>query len=85
MKIQNSPQLPTLVQESRAKAKQAESAPKGAESFVTDLNLSAHSDANDINLAKVNEIRLALSEGRLNIDPNRIARELLDSVREMVE
>ncbi|NYT65060.1 flagellar biosynthesis anti-sigma factor FlgM [Alcaligenaceae bacterium] len=40
---------------------------------------------NDVNIAKVNEIRNALASGELVIDPNRIADGLLASVRDLLK
>lgn len=40
---------------------------------------------NDINVAKVAEIREALASGQLKIDPSRIADGLLASVRDLLK
>lgn len=37
-----------------------------------------------VDQARVNEIRLAISEGRFQVDANRIADGLIDSVRDML-
>jgi negative regulator of flagellin synthesis FlgM len=40
---------------------------------------------NDINVARVQEIRDALASGQLKIDPSRIADGLLASVRDLLK
>ena len=40
---------------------------------------------NDVNLARVQEIRDALASGQLKIDPSRIADGLLASVRDLLK
>lgn len=39
----------------------------------------------DVDLAKVAEIKAAIKEGRLEIDSSKIAEKLLDSVRDMLK
>jgi negative regulator of flagellin synthesis FlgM len=49
-------------------------------------NLSSlENSQNDINLARVQEIRDALASGQLKIDPSRIADGLLASVRDLLK
>ncbi|MBB5213401.1 flagellar biosynthesis anti-sigma factor FlgM [Parapusillimonas granuli] len=49
-------------------------------------NLSSlENSQNDVNVAKVQEIRDALASGRLVIDPSRIADGLLASVRDLLK
>jgi negative regulator of flagellin synthesis FlgM len=43
------------------------------------------SSDNDINVARVQEIRDALASGQLKIDPSRIADGLLASVRDLLK
>lgn len=40
---------------------------------------------NDVNVARVNEIRDALASGQLKIDPSRIADGLIASVRDLLK
>lgn len=40
---------------------------------------------NDINVARVNQIRDALASGQLKIDPSRIADGLIASVRDLLK
>jgi len=40
---------------------------------------------NDINVARVSEIRAALASGQLKIDPGRVADELIASVRDLLK
>jgi len=40
---------------------------------------------NDINVARVSEIRTALASGQLKIDPGRVADELIASVRDLLK
>ncbi|NGM87556.1 flagellar biosynthesis anti-sigma factor FlgM [Parapusillimonas sp. SGNA-6] len=46
---------------------------------------SLQSSDNDINVARVQEIRDALASGQLKIDPSRIADGLLASVRDLLK
>lgn len=39
----------------------------------------------DVDVAKVAEIKAAIKEGRLEIDSSKIAEKLLDSVRDMLK
>lgn len=49
-------------------------------------NLSSlESSQNDVNVARVQEIRDALASGQLKIDPSRIADGLLASVRDLLK
>ncbi|WP_237183402.1 flagellar biosynthesis anti-sigma factor FlgM [Pollutimonas thiosulfatoxidans] len=46
---------------------------------------SLESTDNDVNVARVQEIRDALASGQLKIDPSRIADGLLASVRDLLK
>ncbi|MBF6617808.1 MAG: flagellar biosynthesis anti-sigma factor FlgM [Candidimonas sp.] len=46
---------------------------------------SLESTENDVNVARVQEIRDALASGQLKIDPSRIADGLLASVRDLLK
>ncbi|MFC0709043.1 flagellar biosynthesis anti-sigma factor FlgM [Azorhizophilus paspali] len=52
---------------------------------VANIGQSAETDATrDIDMARVVEIRQAIGEGRLQIRAERIAKGLIDSVRELL-
>lgn len=51
---------------------------------VTHLSQSASNGSQDIDQARVDEIRQAISEGRLEIHAERIADGLVDSVRDLL-
>ncbi|SDK91335.1 anti-sigma-28 factor, FlgM family [Modicisalibacter muralis] len=51
---------------------------------ITHLSDSARDDSQDIDAARVAEIRQAISEGRLDIRAERIADGLIDSVRDLL-
>lgn len=51
---------------------------------IAHLSDAAQDASQDIDTARVAEIRQAISEGRLDIRPERIADGLLDSVRDLL-
>nr|WP_283101666.1 flagellar biosynthesis anti-sigma factor FlgM [Halomonas populi] len=51
---------------------------------VTHLSQSGANSSQDIDSARVEEIRQAISEGRLEIHAERIADGLLNSIRDML-
>lgn len=56
-----------------------------ASAAVTHLNQSSEASATpDIDMARVAEIRQAISEGRLQLRPERIADGLIKSVRDLL-
>lgn len=63
----------------------------GAGKSAVDLSPAARNLANlqnsdnDVNVARVQEIRDALASGQLKIDPSRIADGLLASVRDLLK
>lgn len=58
---------------------------KGGPAVVTHLSQTAEYAGQDINTARVNEIRQAISEGRLEIRADKIADGLLNSVRDLLD
>lgn len=56
----------------------------GSPAAVTHLSDTAANSSQDIDLARVEEIRQAISEGKLDIRAERIADGLIDSVRDML-
>ncbi|WP_043526270.1 flagellar biosynthesis anti-sigma factor FlgM [Litchfieldella xinjiangensis] len=89
MKIDSSHTLARPNQsESSDKAGKANSAAPAAKgnspAVVTHLNQSAKNAGQDIDQARVEEIRQAISEGRLEISAERIADGLIDSVRDLL-
>lgn len=86
MKIDNShpPQRPTQLESQR----QEKAAPKSASgqptpAAVAHLNQQAQDSRQDIDSVRVNEIRQAISEGRLEIRAERIADGLIESLKEL--
>ncbi|WP_110656010.1 flagellar biosynthesis anti-sigma factor FlgM [Salinicola halimionae] len=53
-------------------------------SKTTLSQISTGDDSSDIDTARVNEIRQAISEGRLELDTGKIADGLVQSVRDML-
>lgn len=51
---------------------------------ITHLSDGARDASQDVDATRVAEIRQAISEGRLDIRPERIADGLLDSVRDLL-
>lgn len=94
MKIDSSPLLsrtaPTEGKDAPARARRSD-APTQAETTaspaaVTTLGQASEAaSSQDIDLARVAEIRQAISEGRLEIRADRIADGLIRSVREMLD
>lgn len=85
MKIETTPLAANLVIEGSNKAKKTETSSTSAgPSVITSLNKGLSRDADEVDMNKVNEIKLAISEGRLNIDPQRIAAALIKSSREFL-
>ncbi|EPC04551.1 hypothetical protein L861_04300 [Litchfieldella anticariensis FP35 = DSM 16096] len=62
----------------------APSAQGATPASVTHLSQSAGNSNQDIDSARVEEIRQAISEGRLEIHAERIADGLIDSVRDLL-
>ncbi|SHF11693.1 anti-sigma-28 factor, FlgM family [Modicisalibacter ilicicola DSM 19980] len=52
---------------------------------VTHLSTGASDTSHDVDAARVAELRQAISEGRLDIRPERIADGLIDSVRDLLD
>lgn len=85
MKIETTPLAANLVIEGSNKGKKTEASTTAVSpSVVTNLNKGLSRDADEVDMKKVNEIKLAISEGRLNIDPQRIAAALIKSSREFL-
>lgn len=84
MKIETTQLAANLVIEG-SRAKKAEISTATANpSVITNLNKGLATDTDEVDMNKVNEIKLAISEGRLNIDPQRIAAALINSSREFL-
>lgn len=52
---------------------------------VTQLNRAIADSSGDIDQARVDEIRQAISEGKLSMNADRIADGLIDSVRALLD
>lgn len=86
MKIETTTLAANLVAEgSSSKPKKAEShSSASGPSVITNLNKGLGPDSDEIDMVKVNEIKLAISEGRLKIDVDKIASALIKSSREFM-
>lgn len=85
MKIETTPLAANLVIEGNNKSRKAESSTTGVSpSVITNLNKGLGKGSDEVDMNKVNEIKLAISEGRLHIDPQRIAAALIKSSREFL-
>ncbi|GAA3540440.1 flagellar biosynthesis anti-sigma factor FlgM [Zobellella aerophila] len=62
----------------------AQATDKAGPAVVTHLSQAVEYAGQDIDRARVNEIRQAISEGRLELRADKIADGLLDSVRELL-
>ena len=91
MKINNLTPLNPLPKPEQGKSisKDGAAAAEGSGSkpsaVVTHLHQAARDSSQDIDTARVNEIREAIKEGRLEINSEKIADSLIDSVRNMLE
>ena len=88
MKIDNSHPLQRPAQtDSKATqpaAKQGAESQAASPASVAHLSNKSQDTTQDIDTARVAEIRQAISEGRLEIDSGRIADGLIDSVRDLL-
>lgn len=87
MKIDNSTPISRLPQPEAGKAgaKPAGSTPGPTQSgTVSHLSEAVTDTSKDIDPARVAEVRRAISEGRLEIHPDRIADGLIHSVRSLL-
>jgi len=53
--------------------------------LASQLRVLAAADDGDIDMRKVAEIKQAIADGRLTIDPNKVADGLLDTVRGLLK
>lgn len=58
--------------------------PEGSPSAIAHISQAASDSSKDVNAVKVNELQTAIREGRLEIDPEKIADSLIASVQEML-
>ena len=70
--------------EQRKSVESLESAKTTAGSTTTLSQIPTTDDSGDIDTARVNDIRQAISEGRLELDTSKIADGLVQSVRHML-
>lgn len=88
MKIDNVSHLstPTRIDQAKSKDKVGSVASQGNAETGSTTHLSrASSDASqDIDHARVAEVRQAISEGRLKVDTDRITDRLIASVRDLL-
>lgn len=77
----------------KTRATRASPAQAGASSSDVELSplasqitkLSGSSDASQVDAAKVSELKQAISEGRFEVHPEKIADGLISSVRQMLQ
>ena len=87
MKVDNSHPLqrPTQTDSKPAQpAKQGVESQAASPATIAHLSNTSQDTTQDIDTARVAEIRQAISEGRLEIDSGRIADGLIDSVRDLL-
>ncbi|WP_110709100.1 flagellar biosynthesis anti-sigma factor FlgM [Salinicola sp. CR57] len=70
--------------EQRKSVESLGNAKTAAGSTTTLSQISTADDSGDIDTARVNDIRQAISEGRLELDTGKIADGLIQSVRDML-
>jgi negative regulator of flagellin synthesis FlgM len=58
---------------------------KAGPAVITHLSPALQDTSQDINMSRVNELRQAISEGRLEIRADKIADGLLNSVRDLLD
>ncbi|GHA05943.1 flagellar biosynthesis anti-sigma factor FlgM [Oceanisphaera arctica] len=63
----------------------AAAASKAGPAVVTHLSPALQDSSRDIDMNRVNELRQAISEGRLEIRADKIADGLLNSVRDLLD
>lgn len=90
MKINNSPPPDALRQVERNNkvnppGKPAETDKSGQSPASSGVQKAGVSDSQDIDSARVNEIREAIREGRLEIHSDRISDGLINSIRSMLD
>jgi negative regulator of flagellin synthesis FlgM len=89
MKIDNVSHLttPTRIDQAKSKEKVGNVAPQPLQAeaqSATHLSRASADASQDIDHARVAELRQAISEGRLHVDTDRIADRLIASVRDLL-
>jgi negative regulator of flagellin synthesis FlgM len=87
LKIDSTSSLIRTQQADQAKAKNAEKATSqsATPSFVAHLSSAATADAShDIDAARVSELQAAIKDGKLDINPEKIADSLIESVKDLL-
>lgn len=88
MKIDNVSHLttPTRIDQAKSKEKVGGLAPQanGESQSATHLSRASADTSQDIDHARVAELRQAISEGRLHVDTDRITDRLIASVRDLL-
>lgn len=85
VKIERAPLAANLLVESNAKPKpKATSSASASPSVIATLNKALVSSSDDIDMEKVNRVRTAIREGRLEINYERIADSLIQNMHEFV-
>ncbi len=85
MKIERTPLSATLVGEGAKTKKDKNTDVQAASSVVAQIRYDQTRTQNDVNMEKVNSVRQAISEGRYEVNADKIAESLIDSVRQMLD
>ncbi len=91
MKIDNSSPITRLIQGEQGKPADKTvgtatgSSSQASPATITHLSQLAQNPAQDIDLSRVEEVRTAIREGKLELSPEKIADGLIDSVRAMLD
>ncbi|HEY8385778.1 MAG TPA: flagellar biosynthesis anti-sigma factor FlgM [Porticoccaceae bacterium] len=88
MKIDNTTPVSRPLATEQGKASGRPAATEGSTTqpaAIAHISQAATDTSRDIDAVKVNQIRQAISEGRLEINTERIADSLIDSLRTLLE
>ncbi|MFU8783863.1 flagellar biosynthesis anti-sigma factor FlgM [Aliidiomarina sp.] len=91
MKINGMQPLPVSNQHEQSKTSSKSSAaatsqtPAAGPAAVTHFSQALENTSQDIDMARVDELKQAIRDGKLDIRADKIADSLIDSVREMLD
>ncbi len=88
MKINNNPPLTPLQNTEQGKGTSVRenataNSPAAPQGSVTHLSQKLNDTTHDIDTAKIDEIRQAIADGKLEINPEKIADRLIESLRDI--
>lgn len=85
MKIVDRSSLHTLPAGDGIKTRKAQNATKAESgSTVTRLSHEGMNSASEVNMSRVNELKLAIAEGKFTIDADKISKSLVQSALELM-